>query len=818
MRRSWTVALALLCVLVLPPVPAFVPEASAAINLGDLPPSWDKSRSTKYRLGEKPIPGCEPPEGWTPAAIGDGDGEWCGESPTEWQANAIGTNNVSNKLILYQDAGDDDVVFTARITDSFSGSTEPFAALGIGLREAATQTAPLVQCQSLQAGATAIQVRIGEAGTYSTVNAAVGQARPRYCAVTRDADENDCRAWESADGSAWTQVAQAPCDWSDVLAYAVAASRSLDASLSATLDNVNLGTDITAIYTPDPPDPPIPPNHAPVWASIPNQNGTQGVAFTFNCSSFASDEDDDPLTFAASGLSGRGLAMSSACAITGTPNATAVSASPFNVTVTATDDEGAEAVAVFQITVIAAASGDIFTIPTASGSRIYNCAASGGAAGATWASIRTSGSGTTPGPGDIVQLQGGTHSGNNAVLTFRNCAGTASSPITIRNRPTDSQPATVSRTGGSSGGFIFGCDTCNNVRIDGSLKYSGAPAGVLGIDPTTKAEGRTQAGIIVTRSGGAARPSQYLRLYGLTATTGGVLVQGVTVDGVNHAGSGGGGICFSMNDHAQTAADNPGVWRDGVTFKNTYSKFCGNDGGEAFYLGPNASNGDIPLRNIAVDYNLIDTPARDCINLKSIYGGTNSVSHNHMYGCGQAGGATQNQGINLQVAASFTIDGNRIINPGGNCFQWNQQADNFGANSTVVVQNNVLHGCGQSPQSTGYGFRVTRAGSAPTLSMTIRNATLVGASGAAANCATPVLLINSILSGAGAVSGCTNTNNRTGTPASQSFQNLAGDDFRLTESSAARNSGTANCPATDILGVSRPQQGSCDQGAHEYAP
>ena len=63
-----------------------------------------------------------------------------------------------------------------------------------------------------------------------------------------------------------------------------------------------------------------------------------------------------------------------------------------------------------------------------------------------------------------------------------------------------------------------------------------------------------------------------------------------------------------------------------------------------------------------------------------------------------------------------------------------------------------------------------------------------------------------------------NTNNRTGSVASQNFVNAASDNFRLTASSPARNSGTTGAPATDYDDVSRPREGTDDQGAFEYVP
>ena len=74
-------------------------------------------------------------------------------------------------------------------------------------------------------------------------------------------------------------------------------------------------------------------------------------------------------------------------------------------------------------------------------------------------------------PGDTVTLSSGTR----GPLTIRSCNGTAAHPIIIRNDPGASAPTVISRSGGSAGGFLFSCNTCIGVEIDGSYKWNGAP-------------------------------------------------------------------------------------------------------------------------------------------------------------------------------------------------------------------------------------------------------------------------------------------------------------------------------------------------------
>jgi hypothetical protein len=67
-------------------------------------------------------------------------------------------------------------------------------------------------------------------------------------------------------------------------------------------------------------------------------------------------------------------------------------------------------------------------------------------------------------PGDTVTIPAGARN----PLTITGCSGTSSIPIVVRNDPNGSGPATIRRTSGSSGGFIFSCNHCSNVEIDGS--------------------------------------------------------------------------------------------------------------------------------------------------------------------------------------------------------------------------------------------------------------------------------------------------------------------------------------------------------------
>jgi hypothetical protein len=69
-------------------------------------------------------------------------------------------------------------------------------------------------------------------------------------------------------------------------------------------------------------------------------------------------------------------------------------------------------------------------------------------------------------PGDMLTLASGTR----GPLTIRDCKGSAGNPIIIRNDPDATGPTIISRASGPEGAFVFNCDDCAGVAIDGSYK------------------------------------------------------------------------------------------------------------------------------------------------------------------------------------------------------------------------------------------------------------------------------------------------------------------------------------------------------------
>ncbi len=83
-----------------------------------------------------------------------------------------------------------------------------------------------------------------------------------------------------------------------------------------------------------------PVNDAPVFTgTIPDQNATLGMAFSLDVSGYFSDPDLDTLSYSLSGAPAV-LSINASGIISGTPDLSSVSNSPFSITVTATDPSG----------------------------------------------------------------------------------------------------------------------------------------------------------------------------------------------------------------------------------------------------------------------------------------------------------------------------------------------------------------------------------------------------------------------------------------------------------------------------------------------
>lgn len=771
-------------------------------------PNYDGTLSSKYPSGDKPLPAAACPSGWTCVGVGGATGEVNAASASNFQyGSVVGLSTIQKSYRVYKDAGSGDVQIKARILNDYSGNLAAYTSIGIGLGEDPTSTtAYFFQCFAPYAGSAAVQSNYGTtAAAFTNANGAPGQSRPRYVGITYDVSEGDLRCHESSDGSTWVQVSQTTRTMSDVVAYVFAASGSSTESMSGSADNIALGSSIT-IYTPDGGGGGGGGNNAPVVdTAIANQTAAQGVAFSLTVSSNFSDPDDNSLSFSQSGLpASGGLSMSSAGVFSGTPNAADVSASPFNVTVTASD--GSATVSdTFQMTVTAAAGGgDTFNIGTSTSS--FNCQSQGVEGG------------------DTIVLAAGTH----VPLTISNCTGTASSRITIRNDTSGGGPAIFSS---SSSAAKLTFDTFEYVTIDGTGKWSGAPSGSCGINSSTHAESETTCGIQATRTG-STHPTFYVGFKGKQKN---VTMKGVEIDGVSRTG-GGSGIGLNFNDHGYQASANPNTYREDVLITQNFIHDLGTStSGECLYIGPNVSQGDVPLRRFTISWNLIRDCSRDGIQIKSLYEGPNYIIGNHIYRTGLAGAADesgQHFGISTYEGGDMTVERNYIEDAGESGIQFSTQAlpSSYGPFYTIVRDNIVVRPGAIGPL-VGHCITASRPSSSFALFSPNNwyNNTCIEPEGNGANFSGTTngtnSAANNIFAGVGgsAVSGSsTNTNNLTGTVSSIGFVNSGADTFagyHIGASSAAKDTATSGTTSsTDIDGDDRPNGSAKDRGADEYTP
>lgn len=224
----------------------FSASAGVGIKSVQLEPSEDGILYSRFPAGDNPgEENC--PTGWTCTSIGNGAGTILEVSSTEFDFNVIGSNNSRNSYFAYQDAGSSDIEFTARITDTYAGSTADFASLGIGLRESTAQSSWFFHCQSLQTFAKAAQCVYGDAPPYNAIAAADGESRPLYFRVTYRFSTCVIAGYYSADGSDYIKITETTRCLSDAIAYAFGQSNSASETFQATLDNIALGNTITDV-------------------------------------------------------------------------------------------------------------------------------------------------------------------------------------------------------------------------------------------------------------------------------------------------------------------------------------------------------------------------------------------------------------------------------------------------------------------------------------------------------------------------------------------------------------------------------------------
>lgn len=411
-------------------------------------------------------------------------------------------------------------------------------------------------------------------------------------------------------------------------------------------------------------------------------------------------------------------------------------------------------------------------------------------------------------PGDTLTIAAGTR----GPLRIRNCNGTKANPIVVRNEPDGSGPVTIRRTSGS-GGFIFSCESCVGVTIDGSAKWRGAPSGKT-------------YGIKVTVAGGGA-PTTYLKVGGKSQF---VTIRNVEIDG-GSAANGGSGTGIDVNDHEYKRKAHPGVWREGILIEHNYVHDVAKEG---MYVGPNYTQGDIPLRDVEIRFNRVEDTGFEGINTKSMWEGDNSIHHNTVRRAGKSGAhsskAAQYTGIS-NMSGTVKIYNNWIEATGQHGIKiWAQDGPKPSEGKgpfEAHVWNNVIVNAGslfRSFMQTSNGINVGAQDGVEKPVPYIYNNTIVNSRQSAINVAKNVgggLVRDNIVAGTGknpaiSVPGMVSlVNNRVGTVAQMEFRDPNGMDYRLKTTSPARNQGTSNYPDDDFDDIQRPKEGSADQGAFE---
>jgi hypothetical protein len=435
--------------------------------------------------------------------------------------------------------------------------------------------------------------------------------------------------------------------------------------------------------------------------------------------------------------------------------------------------------------------------------------------------------GTNVSPGDTITLQAGVRGG----LTIEDLIGTRDNPIVIRNDVNASEPVTMRRTSASRNGFVFTCNTCKHVIIDGTQKWDGAPANAYCGAP----DGRTGCGIKVTATVNGDSPTVFLRLGGFTTN---ITVRGVEVDG-RWPDVGKGWAGFKLDDVTIKSVDHPGVWRENVVLEQNYVHDTMREG---FYIGPiccgpegtaaGAETGGIPLRNITIRRNLVINAGWDGIQLKSAYAGTNQIYDNVVRNTGLDPSTDIPDGEFMGISCSDTqcnVFNNLVINSGESGFQA-RVSDLPESQGPLLINifNNVSVNAGAAGNHRGHGVNVIRASAkvarqkSAIYNNTIVNPRLDGIAVRGDNIGSDTSISSNIVAGAGerdivAPGGSTITGNGAGSLSAFDFVDPPSQNYRLRRDSPARDAGSLSLFAEqDMNGIKRPQGDKPDLGAYEF--
>jgi hypothetical protein len=361
-------------------------------------------------------------------------------------------------------------------------------------------------------------------------------------------------------------------------------------------------------------------NQAPVWQSPINLSLQQGSSVSI--AGYASDPEGDQLTFAkvSSSPSAANIVL-----VSGPGVLSCTAACPVDVyTLTVSANDGALSTnGTITLTVTAASTGTNFDITT--GTSNYDAAAAG---------VQ---------PGDTITILRG--SGTRSPLLIRNVAGTLAAPITIRGDTNG--VVTIRRAAPVGGGFVFELRNCHHFVLDG---YRASATKGCGIKVT------------YATSAGATKdnPSAFVQFSGnpYTASSGLTPSDDFTCRYIEVAGGWptyavGSCIGIQINQSGYLAANFPGQYIENCIFEHNYVHDCH---GEGMYLGPNAYDLRVPLRNITVRYNWCQGMGREGMQCKSWFSGTNAVYGNTVIGNGLSGDTADCTGISMLSSVADVHD------------------------------------------------------------------------------------------------------------------------------------------------------------------
>jgi hypothetical protein len=283
------------------------------------------------------------------------------------------------------------------------------------------------------------------------------------------------------------------------------------------------------------------------------------------------------------------------------------------------------------------------------------------------------------------------------------------------------------------------------------------------------------------------------------------------------------GIGIDVNDHDVKAANNPGLWREGIVIENNYVHDAE---GEGIYVGPNWFQKDLPLRNIVIRGNLVEDTGWNGINLKSAVDGVNPIYGNVVKRAGKKVDTSGGQHSAIAIYEGYASVFNNWVEDAGEA-AIRQYVENVPASyglQVFDVYNNVITNPGRTGPQPGYGVVSGSVSGMASPSPRVYNNTIVGATdcgikiGSSAENA--YVRNNVIVDSAAAPVSAPNTvivaSNLSASVSTVRFVDAAALDFRLQSTSPARNAATSKYPAADYDGVARPQDGAADQGAFEY--